>query len=55
LALPTYNSVRGTSIWYDEPSPKGIPAVRVVVVWALSIVVSAWLMETTLFIGKLLM
>jgi len=31
----------------------GIPAVRVVVVWALSIVVSVRLIETILFVGKI--
>jgi len=31
--------VRGTSCWYDEPGQVGIPALRVVVVWALSHVV----------------
>ena len=44
-----------TSIGYNEPGRVGIPAVRVVIVWVLSIVVSARLLETTLFMGKLLM
>jgi len=35
-----------------EPGRVGIPAVRVVVVWTLSIVVSARLTEMTLFYGK---
>jgi len=47
--------VRGTSIGYNEPGRVGILAVRVVIVWALSIVASARLIETTLFMGKLLM
>jgi len=45
---------RGTSIGYNEPGQVEIPAVRVFVVWALN-VVSARLIETTLFMGKLLM
>ena len=44
-----------TSIGYNEPGRVGIPTVRVVVVWALSIVASARLIETTLIMGKLLM
>jgi len=43
------------SNWYDQPGQVGLPAVQVVDVWALGIVVSAWLIETTLFMGKLLM
>jgi len=46
----------GTSIRNsNEPGRVGIPAVGVIVVWDLSIVVSARLTETTLFMGKLLM
>jgi len=42
------SSGRGTSSWYDEPGREGIPAVRVVVVWALRTVVSVRLTETIL-------
>jgi len=42
-------------VWYDQPGGVRIPDVQVVIVWALSIVVSALLIETTLFMGKLLM
>ena len=38
-----------------EPGRVGNLAVRVVVVWALSIAVSAWLTETIFFMDKLLM
>jgi len=38
-----------------EPGRVGNLAVRVVVVWALSIAVSAWLIETIFFMDKLLM
>ena len=48
-ALSIYNTwARGTSNRYDEPGRVGILAVRAVVFWALSIVVSARLIETTL-------
>jgi len=39
--------------WYNESGRVGISAVRVVIVWALSIVVSSGLIEITLFMGKL--
>jgi len=38
-----------SSSWYDEPGPVGIPAVSVVIVWTLCIVVSARLIENTLW------
>jgi len=55
LDLSTYSTVPGTSIVYNEPGRVGILAVRVVVVWNLSIVVLAQLIEMTPFKGKLLM
>ena len=42
----------GTSCWYVEPGQVVIPVVQVVVVWALSIVVTSRLIETTLFMRK---
>ena len=51
---PQY-ALPGTSIEYNEQGRVGIPAVRVVAVSDLSIVVSARLIETTLFMDKLLM
>jgi len=48
-------ALTSSSIGDNELGRAGIPAVRVVVVWALCTVVSSRLIETTLFIGKLLM
>ena len=45
----TLISCSGTSSSYVEPGRVGISAMRVVVIWALSIVVSSQLIETTLF------